>query len=152
MRRLALFTLVSLTTLSLAARAQQRKPGLYELTVTTTSLSPNPTTMPPHVSQVCLTPEMLDKYGAIVPQTRGCQVVNVVKKPSGMTADMVCSGAMSGKGALEATWVDIEHGKGSVRFSGTMQTRSSTIKIEWNSASSSVYKGPDCGSIKPATP
>ena len=95
---------------ALAAPAQERKPGLYELTLTTTTISPSASKYPARVMQICLTQEMIDKFGAIVPErlTHVCQLVNVVKKPGGMTADMVCSGGMTGKGTIEVAWSDSE--------------------------------------------
>ena len=94
-------------------RAQARKPGLWELTTTMTwQQSPLPPGMAagsgehspfsgvPHTTQVCLTQQQIDKYGAIMPTTRGCSLTHVVKKSNSMTADMVCTGMMSGKGTL----------------------------------------------------
>ena len=139
---------------TLGAAAQDRKPGLYEVTLLTTTVAPTPEVHSPRTWQACLTQDMIDKYGAIVPQnvTRVCQLVNVVKKPGGMTADMVCSGSIVGKGTLEVTWSDSEHSKGNLHFSGTMHPGDSDIKIEWSAATTSVYKGPDCSVLKPATP
>ncbi len=141
--------------LSLPASAQQqRKPGLYDLTITTTTVLPAAAVFPPRTRPACLTQEMIDKYGAIVPETltRSCQLVNVVKKADGMTADMVCSGGITGKGALDVTWTDSEHSKGTLHFSGEMSLAQPPIKIEWTAASTSVYKGPDCGDNVPAKP
>lgn len=139
---------------TLAATAQDRKPGLYEVTLATTTVSPTPEVHPPRTWQACLTQEMIDKYGAIVPENLSnvCQLVNVVKKPGGMTADIVCSAAIKGKGALEVVWSDSEHSKGNLHFSGTIHPGDNDIKIEWNAVTSSVYKGPDCGTLKPAAP
>jgi hypothetical protein len=139
---------------TLAARAQDRKPGLYDVTVVTTTVSPSPSVRPPRTWQVCLTQEMIDKYGAIVPDilNRVCQLANVVKKPGGMTADIVCSGSMTGKGTLQVTWTDSERTKGEIHFSGTMRPGDAPIKIEWSATTTSVYKGPDCGELKPASP
>jgi hypothetical protein len=138
-------------TSSLTASPQDRKPGLYELTVTTTTVSPSANTYPPRTMQVCFSQEMIDKYGAIVPDTptRACQFVNVVKKPGGMTADLACSGYITGKGTLEVNWSDSEHAKGNLHFSGTIRPGDNEIKIEWSAATNSVYKGPDCGTVKP---
>jgi hypothetical protein len=143
--------LASLFAFALSASPQDRKPGLYELTLTTTTVSPSATTYPPRTSQVCLTQQLIDKYGAIVPEnlTRACQLANVVKKPGGMTADLVCSGFIMGKGTLEVNWSDSEHAKGNLHFSGTIHPGDNEIKIEWSAATSSVYKGPDCGALKP---
>jgi len=139
---------------TLHAVAQDRKPGLYEVTLVTTTVSPTPEVHPPRTWQACLTQEKIDKYGAIVPDylSNVCQLVNVVKKSDGMTADIVCSGRFTGKGTLEVNWTDSEHSKGNLHFSGTMHPGDSDIKIEWSAATTSVYKGPDCSVLKPATP
>lgn len=135
--------------------AQSRKAGLWEMTTTQTwQQSPFPDGMAPpagaHTTQVCLTQQEIDKYGAIVPQTRGCQVTNIVKKANGMTAEMVCTGAMSGKGTMESTLADADHAKGKVHFVGSMKMGAATKTVEWTVESSSVFKGADCGSVKPA--
>ena len=138
----------------LAARAQDRKPGLYEMTIVTTTVSPSATTDPPRTRQACLTQEMIDKYGAIVPEnlSRSCQFVNVVKKPDGMTADMICSGAITGNGKIGVNWSDSEHAKGNLHFSGTIRPGQDEIKVEWNATTTSVYKGPDCSVLNPTAP
>lgn len=141
----------SFLAVSLAAGAQERKPGLYEVTLTTTTSAPSSGTRT-RVSEACLTPEMIDKYGAIVPQNLEhiCQLINVVKKPGGMTADITCSGALVGKGGMEVNWPDSEHSTGNLRFSGSLHPGDKEIKIEWSAATKSTYKGPDCGELKPA--
>jgi hypothetical protein len=136
---------------ALSVRAQNRKPGVYELTLTTTTSSPSAKVYPPRVSQVCLTQQMIDKYGAIVPDnlTRACQLTNIVKKPGGMSADIVCSGGINGKGAIDVNWNDSEHAKGVIHFSGTIHPRDADIKLEWSATTTSVYKGPDCSVLAP---
>ena len=134
--------------------AQSRKAGLWELTTTQTwQQSPSAAAMAggTHTTLVCLTQQQIDKYGAIVPQTRGraCEVTNIVKKGDGMTADMVCTGAMSGKGTLESHLVDSDHAKGKVHFVGSIQAGPNAMPIEWTAQSSSVFKGADCGDVKP---
>jgi hypothetical protein len=140
-----------LLSFALITRAQDRKPGLYDMTIVTTTVLPSASTYPPHTMQYCLTQAMVDKYGAMVPDTpiRACQLANVVKKSGGMTADLVCSGAINGNGKIEVNWFDSEHAKGNIHFSGTIRPGQNEIKIEWNAASNSVYKSPDCGAIKP---
>lgn len=144
----------SLVAANLAVSGQDRKPGLYEVTLVTTTVSPSAEAHSPRTWQACLTQEMIDKYGAIVPErlTNACQLVNVVKNPGGMKADMVCSGFINGKGALQVNWSDSEHSKGTLHFSGTMHPGQNDIKIEWSAETTSVYKGPDCGDLKPPTP
>jgi hypothetical protein len=103
----------------------------------------------PHTVQVCLTQAMIDKYGAPVSQSRDCQISNVMMKPTGMTAEMVCTGKMSGHGEIESSWTDGNVAKGKVHFVGTMGAGPNSMPVEWTVASTSVYKGPDCGSVKP---
>jgi hypothetical protein len=140
-----------------------RRPGLWETTASMTwQQSPMPAgmNMPTGIkspfsgttttSQVCLTQEMIDKYGAPVPPARsGCQVLNIVLKANGMTADMVCSGPMNGKGSIESSWTDTSRARSKVHFTGTMQMGPNTMPVEWTVDSTSAYKGPDCGSVKP---
>ena len=141
-----------------------RKPGLWEMTSTMTwQQSPMPPgmTMPPganspfgggpRTSQVCVTQAMIDKYGAPMPQSRNgeCQIANVVLRATSMTADWICSGRMAGRGTLESSWTDPNHAVGKVHFVGNMQMGPNPMTIEYTIESSSVYKGPDCGSVKP---
>jgi hypothetical protein len=140
-----------------------RRPGLYETNTTMTwQQSPFPPGAPmpgganspfgggPHSTQVCITQEMIDKYGGPTPQSRGdCQVQNVVKNATGMTADYVCTGHMSGTGKLEATWSETGQGHSKVHFAGTVQMGQRSTPVEWTMDSTSTFKGPDCGSVKP---
>jgi hypothetical protein len=149
-----------LLALAIAAMAQAvRKPGLWEMTSSMTyQKSPFPPGMPaaalsamsaPHTVQVCLTQAMIDKYGAPVSQNHDCQISNVVMMPTGMTAEMVCTGRMSGHGEMESSWTDGNVAKGKVHFVGTMGAGPNSMPVEWTVASTSTYKGPDCGSVKP---
>jgi hypothetical protein len=149
------FSLITITTV---AGAQTRKPGLWDVTSTTIwQQSPFPTGATPaalggiHTTQVCLTQAQIDRYGAILPESHNnsCQVINLVKKSNGMTADMVCTGRMSGKSSMEASWSDDVHATGKVHFVGAMQLGQNSKPIEWTSTSSSTFKGADCGSVKP---
>jgi hypothetical protein len=156
------FCLFAITMLALAQSL--RKPGLWEMTSTMTwQQSPMPAgmSMPsgtnspfgggPHTTQVCLTQAMIDKYGAPVPQSRNheCQIKNVVMKANSMTADWVCTGAMAGRGTVESSWTDSNHSRSKVHFTGNMQMGQDSRAIEYTIEATSVYKGPDCGSVKP---
>ena len=144
--------------IALGARAQDVKPGLYDMTLTTTTVSParresgTQGIHPVRHLQVCLSRQMLDQYGAIVPEhlANVCQLINVVKNPHGMTADMVCSGHLTGKGTIAVNWIDSEHSKGRIHFNGTMRPGDTAIKLEWITDTTATYKGPDCGEFKPA--
>jgi hypothetical protein len=147
---------------AISAGAQTtRKPGLYETTSTMTwqqSPFPQGMQMPaggpfgggPHTVQVCMTQAMIDKYGSPVPQSRGnCQMTNLSMKLTGMTATMTCTGAMTGTGTVETDWSLPDHAKGKVHFTGTMQMGQNSRPVEWTNEFTSVYKGPDCGDVKP---
>lgn len=142
--------------LGISAWAQTGKPGLWEVTSTMTwQQSPMPAGMSapgggPHTVQVCVTQEQIDKYGTAPPQTHGdCHVTNVVKKAHGMTAEMVCSGPMEGKGSIDSSWTDSTHTTTKVHFLGHMEMGPTTKPIEWTVEADAAYKGPDCGKVKP---
>jgi hypothetical protein len=155
---LSVFCLVA----TLFAGAQERKPGLWEMTSTMTwQQSPFPAGMTPppgspfaggpSTKQICLTQAIIDKYGAPPPQSRAgdCTVTNVQKSDHGMTATMVCTGRMTGNGSVESSWSDPEHAKGKVHFTGTVQGRNGTMPVEWTTESTAVFKSADCGSVQP---
>lgn len=142
---------------------ETRKPGLWEITTMMTwQQTPFPAGMQmppqaaaafgggPRTTQYCLTQAMIDRYGAPLPQSRGnCQAANVQKTASSMTADWICTGPMSGKGSIESHWGEDGVAKGKVHFVGTMQMGPNPTPIEWTAESTSVYKGPACGNVKP---
>jgi hypothetical protein len=148
---------------ALAGAQDPRKPGLWEITTSTTwQQSPFPAgmQMPPQLAAIfggapqtapyCLTQAMADRFGAALPQSRGsCQVSNLQKTADSMSADWICTGAMSGKGTLESHFSGDGTAKGKVHFLGTMQMGHNTTPVEWTAESTSVYKGPDCGNVKP---
>jgi Protein of unknown function (DUF3617) len=149
--------------LAVAVWAQGRKAGLWEVTSKVTlQQSPfppgmqMPATSPlapgPHTVQVCLTQEMIDKFGAPLPQSQAgdCSFANVNKSDHEMTADLMCSGRMTGKGTVHSSWSDAEHAQGSVHFVGTVVGRNGTVPLEWTRDSTSVFKSADCGSVQPA--
>jgi hypothetical protein len=105
-----------------------------------------------HTTQVCVTQQMIDRYGGLVPPSRGdCQLKNMNKTASGMTADYVCTGHMNGTGKLEATWTATGQSHSKLHFTGAMQMGQKSTPIEYTMDSSSTYKGADCGSVKPMT-
>ena len=153
---------VLLAMLAWAQEEAGRKPGLWEITTTMTwQKSPFPPGMQlppqaaaafggaPHTIQYCLTQQMIDRFGAPMPQNRaGCQIANVQKTANSMSADWICTGNMNGKGEMESHWGS-GTATGKLHFVGTMQMGPNATPIEWTSQSTSVYKGPDCGSVQP---
>ena len=143
------------------AAGATRKAGLWEITTTTTwqkaPAIPGAQGDHPgggtHSTKVCLTQEMIDEDGALLPQSRGqCSIVNKVIKPGSVTGDYVCRGVMTGKGAIEEVWIDDGHAKGSVHFTGQFQVGPDLQPIEWTTESNSAFKSTDCGSVKPLAP
>jgi hypothetical protein len=145
-----------LMAVAVLAWAQGRKPGLYEVTSDMTwQQSPFPAGMGPggrgpRTMQVCVTQAQIDKYGGPAPQTRGdCQVSNKVMKADGYTAEFSCTGQMSAKGTVEASFTPDGHGKTKIHMVGTMQMGQNSAPVEYTMTSDSTYKGEDCGSVKP---
>jgi len=135
-----------------------RRPGLWEITTTMTwQQSPfAPGTVSGigeggrHVKQVCLTQEMIDRDGALLPQSHGeCRIENKVMRLGGITASWVCTGKINGTGALETNWSDLEHSTGKLHFTGTFLGGSQSFPIEWTTESSSVFRKDDCGAVRP---
>lgn len=140
-----------------------RKPGLWEMTSTTiwqkTPLPPgmtmpqgaaNPFAPSTRTTQVCLTQEMVSKFGAPIPTPeQSCTISNLVVKTTSMSAEMTCTGRMNITATMESSWPDGNTAKGKVHFTGTMPMGANATPIEFTVESTSTYKGPDCGSVKP---
>jgi hypothetical protein len=156
--RLAILVSVCLLSAATCLWATTRKAGLWELTTTMTwQQSPLPSGIippggEPHTTLVCLTQQQLAQYGSVLPQVAGCQISNVAVKANSVTADMVCSGKMTGKGTLESSWSNDSHATGTVHFLGSIQLGTDSKTIEWTNHSSSVFKSADCGAVKPTPP
>jgi hypothetical protein len=159
-RRISILVACILSAAAAVAWAQTRKAGLWEVTSTTTlQQSPFPPGMTPpsgspfapgpHTTQVCLTQAMIDKFGGPAPQNSECQITDLKKSDHGMTAELTCSGRMTGKGTVEASWSDSEHAKSIVHVTGTAQGRAGSVPIEFKRESTSVFKSADCGDVKP---
>jgi Protein of unknown function (DUF3617) len=158
-RRNLLTAGLCLVALALIAWGQVPKAGLYEVTNKMTwQQSPFPEGMQapqgsgaPHTALTCVTQAQIDKYSGPKPQAnRGCQITNIQKHDSGMTAEISCGAPMTGKGTVETSWTDSAHSKSKVHFTGSMQMGPNSKAVEWTIESESTYKGPDCGSVKPA--
>lgn len=156
--KLPLFCLSTLF-LALAVWAQSPKSGLYEVTNRMTwQQSPFPEGMQapagsgaPHTAETCVTEAQIDKYNGPKPQASGgCQIANIQKHQNGMTAEITCSGSMKGTGTVETVWTDSGHSKSKVHFTGQMQMGAQAKSVEWTVDSEAVFKGPDCGTVKPS--
>lgn len=135
--------------LAAMAHGQSRKPGLWEVT-SSMSMTGGPAgmpAMPPRTTQVCVTQAMIDKYGGPTnsPPNGNCQMTNVSLTATGMTANMVCTGRTSMTGTVQTTFVDANTTKTAIQM--TMVMGPNTMNMNMNATS--VYKGADCGSVKP---
>lgn len=159
LQRNSLIASACLLAAALIAWAQAPKAGLYEVTSKMSwQQSPFPDGMQappgaggPHTAQTCVTQAQIDKFNGPKPEAHGgCQISNIQKRENGMTAEMTCTGSMKGSGTVETTWTDSGHSKSKVHFTGAMQMGPNSKTVEWTIESESIYKGPDCGSVKPA--
>lgn len=161
-RMQARITLGCLVAMAVVAWAQGPKAGLWEMTATQTWQQVpvphgNSTKGVTQTINVCVTQQQLDKYGVILSPSaalmliigHNCRITSIVKKANSTTAGMVCTGALSGKGTLESTSTDGAHATGKAHFVGSLQLGPNSKPDEWTIESSSVYKGADCGDVKP---
>ncbi len=163
-----------LTVAALSQAQSGRKPGLYEVTSQMSMGGAGAPQMPqmpqlppgtqlppgmqmpqspyaPHTTQVCVTQEMIDKYGGPSPALHHgqCQITDISKEANGMTAKMTCTGQLNATGAVETTWTDANTSQTKVHITGTMQMGQNSQPLDMTVQSTSVYKGPDCGDVKP---
>jgi hypothetical protein len=104
-----------------------------------------------HTTQVCVTQAMIDKYGGPYsnPSRGDCKVTNVSIKDTGMTASIACTGQMTGTGTVVTTFTDPSSSQTKVHITGTMQMGPNSRPLDVTMQSNAVYKGADCGSVKP---
>jgi hypothetical protein len=161
--RIGMAAICCLAALGTVAHGQSKqKPGLWEVT-TQMSIAgmPQMPQMPQgaqnpfaaHTNQICVTQDQIDKYGGPMskPQRGDCQVTNVAVKPDGMTADIMCTGQMNVKGDITTKFTDGNTTDMTMHMTGTMQMGPNSRPVDMTIHSTSVYKGSDCGSVKPIT-
>lgn len=101
-------------------------------------------------SPVCLTQEMIDDYGVILPPSlKGCELYNMVQTAESFKADMSCKGGYNGFGSVESRWTDEDHVVGRVRFVSKSGESSDARTMTWVQDASAVFKSADCGNVKP---
>jgi len=150
MSKTRIWMVVGCCLIAMAASAQgQRKAGLWEVT-SQMSMSgmPNMPQMGGRTQEVCVTQAMIDKYGGPYsnPQNAQCQVTNVSLTPTGMSADLSCTGRMSMTGTVKTTFVDANTTKTTMLMNMSMPN-GQPMTMTMNATS--TYKGADCGSVQP---
>ena len=105
-----------------------------------------------HTTQVCVTQAMIDKYGGPYsnPPRGNCTVTDISVKDTGMTASIACTGQMTATGTVATTFIDSNSSSTKVHMTGTMQRGPDSRPLDVTIQSRATYKGPDCGSVKPA--
>lgn len=151
---------------SLAALAQAMiRPGLWQMTSTLTWQKtplppgvalppgfPNPFQPVTRTKPVCMTQQAIDQFGAPFAYSQGkenCTVSKIVHTSGGLTAEMICTGAINGHGTVESSWPTGVTAHGTAHFTGTVQMGSNTVPVEYTVESTSTYKSADCGSVPP---
>jgi len=146
-----------------AAWAQQsHKAGLW-LVVTTTHIQQEDEA-PGHFEQrgkdekpsaergvpVCLTREMIDYYGVILPPSlKSCEMYNVEQTANSFKGNMSCKGSYNGVGEVESQWTDENHVSGRIRFVSKTGTSQDADIMAWTQDVTAVFKSSDCGAVKP---
>ncbi len=98
----------------------------------------------------CLTQEMIDNYGVILPPSlKSCELSNVLQTGDTFRADMTCKGGFNGFGSVESTWKDADHVVGKIRFVSKTKETTDARAMAWTEEASAVFKSADCGNVKP---
>lgn len=99
---------------------------------------------------VCLTPEMIENYGVILPPSlKSCELYNVQQTADSFKADMTCKGGYNGFGSVESQWTDENHVVGRIRFVSKSGETKDARMMTWTQDASAVFKSSDCGNVKP---
>ena len=80
-----------------------------------------------------------------------CQITDIAMKANGMTAKMTCTGQLNATGTVKTTWTDANSSQTKVHMTGAMRMGQNWQPIDVTVQSTSVYKGADCGDVKPVT-
>ena len=88
----------------------------------------------PVTTQRCVSPQdaASSRPPAVTRDGDKCEMQNFQTRGRTITADMVCTGDMNGKGDLQFTYDSDEHYTGLVDFKGTAQGHSANMKITFD--------------------
>lgn len=137
------------------ALAGHIKPGIWKITTTLDLGAAAPQIPPEQLARLqsmgikiptpgeafsteqCVTPEMAarDAPPHMGRNDSGCTTQNQKSAASGMSADLVCNGAMKGQGTMQITYADDQHYSGGFSFKGVASGHpvdmKSTFTGEW---------------------
>jgi len=104
----------------------------------------------PHgmTTQYCMTEAEVNADGPPPSLQKQCKMENMHVTGNTMSADMVCTGEMQGRGHMTVTYDGPEHYSGKMAFTGSAggQTRNVTDTFDGK------WLSPNCGSVKPVHP
>jgi hypothetical protein len=107
----------------------------------------------PRTTQVCLTQAMIDKYGAPMPQSSQRRLPDRQRGAEGHQHDRRLD-LQRQNGRQRNSGIIVGHPRSRHRKSAFCRNHAgmapNSRPIEYTINSSSVYKGPDCGSVQPA--
>ena len=99
---------------------------------------------------VCLTQELIDRYGVILPPSpKNCELTHVQRTADSFKADMTCKGGYNGFGSVESTWTDPSHVVGRIRFVSKAGPAKDARVLAWTQESTAAFQSFDCGDVKP---
>ena len=143
------------------------KPGLWEVTLQSSSMKNMPKISPEQIEQmrkmgidmaqlqtgaivnkICITKDMAERES--LPQMNhkesGCEMKNQKRTSDGYTMDMICNGAqMKGKGSSKTVFASDKSFSTTSEFNGTMQG----MPVNDRTDTSGKWLNADCGSVKP---
>jgi hypothetical protein len=140
-----------------AALAAHGKAGLWKITTTMGGLE---TALPPEAraqmkahgismpnlntmtTEHCMTPQEV-ATDQPPPMEKGCQVLNVTHSGGHFSADLKCTGRMTGHGHFEVTYDSPEHYAGHA----TMQTSAGSHEMNLTDSFEGRWIKADCGSV-----
>jgi hypothetical protein len=148
-----------------SAWAGPGKAGLWEITMSVNFTQGGPQISPdqlekmksmgiaipgsrPMVSQRCVTPEMAarDEPPKVSPGRGDCTIKDFTHSGTSFTANMVCTGEVTGEGNVHVDYESNASYKGVMDFTGTSR-QSGPVKMHNEFAGK--WLGDDCGNVKP---
>lgn len=147
--------------------AGSMKPGLWEVTLQSSSMKNIPKISPEQIEQmrkmgvdmaqlqtgaivnkICITKDMAesDNLPQMNHKDSGCEMKNQKRTSDGYTMDLICDGAqMKGKGISKTVFASDQSFSTTSEFKGTMQG----VPVNDRTDTSGKWLSADCGSVRP---
>jgi hypothetical protein len=105
----------------------------------------------PVETQVCVTPQDAANFSmqtASASEKSGCKQSNFVHSGNRLSVDVVCNGAMNGRGHSDTVLVSASRYTSVFQFKGVSHGQSTDMKINTDAH----WLGANCGNVKPLAP